>query len=670
MSITEERGDWRLRLRRAARGAERTGNRREDVRGADARHGRGVRARDRGLAAGLAHVPARLGTVRIALVCPYAFDDPGGVQTHVRELAEHLRARGPRGRGARAVRARRAQPSMSARSAAPSTSRTTHRTRRSTRARGPRRRVAAELAAFATATWSTCTSRSTPSTVDVGDPRREASPVVATFHSGADRSRLYDLAAPVLRRVARRIAVRIAVSEAAAAFARARIGGAFEIVPERRGRRAVRRRDARRPRARREAAVRRPPRRAQGVPGGGGRVRAARRRASATSISWSIGDGPDRAALDALPPELRSRVRLLGTSPTSICPRTTRPATSSSGPAVGGESFGMVLVEAMAAGPPRGGEPDPRATRRWCATASTGSWSRRVIRRPLAEAAARVLDDPALAHALARRRARARAVLRLVRRDRAAGGAYARATGHRRRPRYHRRRAGVSGSSSGSSSSSCWAPSGRTTGWCGCKVRVDNGWSQIDVQLRRRYDLIPNLVETVQGYAAHEKEVFETRHRGADPGRWARKSVGEQAQAENQLTAGLGRLIAVAENYPDLKANENFLALQEELHRHRVEDRVRPAVLQRPGDAAEHRDPVVPLEPARHGVPFRAARVLRHRGRRPAARSRWSSRPPCTRRSRPTSARASCSSSARSSSWADRVRRRATSSSTAAPGGS
>jgi LemA protein len=94
--------------------------------------------------------------------------------------------------------------------------------------------------------------------------------------------------------------------------------------------------------------------------------------------------------------------------------------------------------------------------------------------------------------------------------------------------------------------------------------RTDNGWSQIDVQLRRRYDLIPNLVQTVQGYAAHEKELFEhvaearSRAIGAT-------SVPDQAQAENMITAGLGRLMAVAEQYPDLKANQNFLALQEEL---------------------------------------------------------------------------------------------------------
>ena len=94
--------------------------------------------------------------------------------------------------------------------------------------------------------------------------------------------------------------------------------------------------------------------------------------------------------------------------------------------------------------------------------------------------------------------------------------------------------------------------------------RVDNGWAQIDVQLRRRYDLIPNLVSTVQGYAAHEREVFqnvtEARTRAMDAG-----AVADQASAENQITRGLRQLLAVAEAYPDLKANQNFLSLQEEL---------------------------------------------------------------------------------------------------------
>jgi LemA protein len=96
------------------------------------------------------------------------------------------------------------------------------------------------------------------------------------------------------------------------------------------------------------------------------------------------------------------------------------------------------------------------------------------------------------------------------------------------------------------------------------RVRTENAWSQTDVQLRRRYDLIPNLVEAVKGYAAHEREVFEevTRARAHAE---SVTGVQAQAQAENQLTAGLRRLIAVAEQYPQLKANENFLALQEEL---------------------------------------------------------------------------------------------------------
>ncbi len=94
--------------------------------------------------------------------------------------------------------------------------------------------------------------------------------------------------------------------------------------------------------------------------------------------------------------------------------------------------------------------------------------------------------------------------------------------------------------------------------------RVDNGWSQIDVQLRRRYDLIPNLVTTVQGYATHERELFEkvteARARAIDA-----TAVPDQANAENAITQGVRQLLAVAEAYPDLKANENFLALQEEL---------------------------------------------------------------------------------------------------------
>jgi LemA protein len=94
--------------------------------------------------------------------------------------------------------------------------------------------------------------------------------------------------------------------------------------------------------------------------------------------------------------------------------------------------------------------------------------------------------------------------------------------------------------------------------------RIKNAWAQIDVQLKRRYDLIPNLVETVKGYAKHEREVLENvtkaRNMAISAG-----SVKDQSVAENQLSGALKSLFAVVENYPDLKANQNFLMLQEEL---------------------------------------------------------------------------------------------------------
>lgn len=94
--------------------------------------------------------------------------------------------------------------------------------------------------------------------------------------------------------------------------------------------------------------------------------------------------------------------------------------------------------------------------------------------------------------------------------------------------------------------------------------RIDNAWSQVDVQLKRRYDLIPNLVNTVKGYAAHEKTVFENITAARSAGVNA-STVADQAKAENMITQALRQLFAVVENYPDLKANQNFLELQEEL---------------------------------------------------------------------------------------------------------
>ncbi len=100
------------------------------------------------------------------------------------------------------------------------------------------------------------------------------------------------------------------------------------------------------------------------------------------------------------------------------------------------------------------------------------------------------------------------------------------------------------------------------------RVEADNGWSQIDVQLKRRYDLIPNLVETVKGYAAHEKGALEAvinaRSRALGVTSDAAHAA-QKAEAENMLSQALGRLIALSEAYPNLKANENFGRLQEEL---------------------------------------------------------------------------------------------------------
>ena len=96
------------------------------------------------------------------------------------------------------------------------------------------------------------------------------------------------------------------------------------------------------------------------------------------------------------------------------------------------------------------------------------------------------------------------------------------------------------------------------------KNRVKNAWSQIDVQLKRRHDLIPNLVETAKGYMQHERQTLEnvtnarSRAMGAD-------SVGDKAKAENELSGAMSKFFLVVENYPDLKANQNFLAVQEEL---------------------------------------------------------------------------------------------------------
>ena len=101
-------------------------------------------------------------------------------------------------------------------------------------------------------------------------------------------------------------------------------------------------------------------------------------------------------------------------------------------------------------------------------------------------------------------------------------------------------------------------------GLVSARVKVDNAWSQIDVQLQRRFDLIPNFVETVKGYAAHESETFEKiaqlRTSWANAG-----TVAEKAELDNQLSGALKTIMAVSESYPELKANQNFSELSEEL---------------------------------------------------------------------------------------------------------
>ena len=107
---------------------------------------------------------------------------------------------------------------------------------------------------------------------------------------------------------------------------------------------------------------------------------------------------------------------------------------------------------------------------------------------------------------------------------------------------------------------------GTYNGLVGLRNQVKNAWAQIDVQLKRRYDLIPNLVETVKGYMEHERGTLEAVTNARNLAQsLSSAGVADRAKAEGQLSGALARLLAVVENYPNLKANQNFLALQEEL---------------------------------------------------------------------------------------------------------
>ena len=149
------------------------------------------------------------------------------------------------------------------------------------------------------------------------------------------------------------------------------------------------------------------------------------------------------------------------------------------------------------------------------------------------------------------------------------------------------------------------------------KQLIKDSWANIDTELRRRYDLIPNLVETVKGYASHEREIFEEVARTRSMAAGATGSPAAQAAAEGPFVAALGKLFAVAENYPDLKANQNFLALQAELSN--TEDRLQTARRFYNANVRQYNQRVqqFPSGVDRADVPLRAGGVLRGRGGAP-----------------------------------------------------
>jgi phosphatidylinositol alpha-mannosyltransferase len=334
--------------------------------------------------------------VRVVLTSPYAWDSPGGVQVHVRELGERLRGRGHQVLVLTPSRSPPAEPWVRAvgrpvevpynRSTAPIDPRpwSVGPVRRLLLAFRPDVVHAHEPFTPSTSMWATLSSRA---------------PVVATFHSGAERSLLFDLATPVLRKMARRIAVRIAVSERAARFARTRLGGEFRVIPNGLD---VASFAAANPAdldpGRRLLFVGRLHRR-KGFPVA---VEAFRLLAEGRPDIRLIvaGDGEERAAAERLKPSLRDYVTMLGTVPHEQLPRYYAACDLLVAPSVGGESFGYVLLEAMAAGLP--------------VVASRIPGYDEVVRdgregflvpagdpRVVAEAAAKVIDDPALARTMA-----------------------------------------------------------------------------------------------------------------------------------------------------------------------------------------------------------------------------------------------------------------------------
>ncbi|HEU4355251.1 MAG TPA: glycosyltransferase family 4 protein [Actinomycetota bacterium] len=286
--------------------------------------------------------------MRIALVCPYAWDDPGGVQTHVGELGERLLGRGHEVIALAPVRSRVQQGWVRAvgrpvdltynRSNVPLDPRpwSSRTVRRHLRAFGPDVVHLHEPFAPSTTLWALLTAQA---------------PLVATFHSGAAPARLYDVAGPVLRRLARRIAVRIAVSETAAEVARRRLGGRFEVVPN-------------------GVDVARFAGAAPADLGSGPKILFVgrldeRKGFPVAAEAFALladqrpelrlvvaGDGPERSAAARLPARAREGIMFLGSVPNEDLPPIHAACDLFVAPNVGGESFGIVLVEAMAAGLP------------------------------------------------------------------------------------------------------------------------------------------------------------------------------------------------------------------------------------------------------------------------------------------------------------------------------
>jgi phosphatidyl-myo-inositol alpha-mannosyltransferase len=337
--------------------------------------------------------------VKVLLTCPYSWDDAGGVQVHVRELSRRLDAAGhpvlvlaPARRGPRA-----GEPWFS-----PAGRPLDIPYNSSNAPIDPRpwsRRAIAELIAGFGPDVIHAHEPLTPSTSMWATLEAGPVPVVATFHSAARRSLAFDLAAPLLRRVARRLSARIAVSEAAAAFVRKRIGGAFEVIPN-----GV---DVARFRAAVPAEVgegtkllfvgRLDARKGFKIAVEAFRIAAASREDLRLIV---VGDGPQRDLVESLPAPLRRRVLMVGAVPHVEIPAYYGACDLYLGPAIGGESFGIVLVESMAAGLPLVASDIP-GYREVVADGREGLLVPPGDAAAVAAAVDRILGDPALAGRLA-----------------------------------------------------------------------------------------------------------------------------------------------------------------------------------------------------------------------------------------------------------------------------